>query len=334
MSKKQLTKVNWGIIGVGNVCEVKSAPAMNLIPNSRLVAVMRRNSEKAEDYAKRHAIPKWYSEAQDLVNDPDVNAIYIATPPHVHLEMTKLAAKAGKPVYVEKPMARNHAECLEMIKVCEKAGVPLFVAYYRRRLPHFVKIKQLLDQGVIGEIRTVHINLKQSLKNDLIANSETNWRVIPEIAGGGYFFDLASHQLDLLDFFFGPIVAASGICSNQAGVYPAEDIVLGTFAFENGILGSGNWCFTTEENSSADEINIYGSKGEIRFETFGQGEFNLRGMNRKWKKFQFDLPKHIQQPLIQSIVDELRGEGNCPSTGESGARANWVMDQLISNRIA
>ncbi|MFC3878642.1 Gfo/Idh/MocA family protein [Algoriphagus namhaensis] len=334
MGYQKLTEIRWGIIGVGNVCEVKSAPAMNLIPHSRMEAVMRRDEKKAQDYAARHGVSKWYSDAQQLIDDPGVNAIYIATPPNVHLEMTKLAAKAGKPVYVEKPMARNHTECLEMIATCEKAGVPLFVAYYRRRLPHFVKIKELLDNGVIGEIRTVHINLKQSLKNDLIANSETNWRVLPEIAGGGYFFDLASHQLDLLDFFFGPIAAASGFCSNQAGVYPAEDIVMGSFAFENGILGSGNWCFTTEENSSIDEIKIYGSAGEIRFETFGQGEFDLRKTNGKWEEFRFDLPKHIQQPLIQSIVEVLRGEGKCPSTGESGARANWVMDQLTSNRIA
>lgn len=334
MSKKQLAQVNWGIIGVGNVCEVKSAPAMNLIPNSRLVAVMRRDSEKAEDYAKRHGVPKWYSEAQDLVNDPGVNAIYIATPPHVHLEMTKLAATAGKAVYVEKPMARTHAECLEMIEVCEKAGVPLFVAYYRRRLPHFVQIKKHLDSGIIGEIRSVHINLKQPLQAELIADSEQNWRIIPEIAGGGYFFDLASHQLDLLDFFFGPVVKASGLSGNQVGAYAAEDIVVGHFAFQNGVLGTGNWCFTVDENSSIDEICIYGSKGKINFETFGQGEFWLEKNGLDKQHFTFDLPKHIQQPLIETIVAELRGDGICPSTGISGARANWVMDQLTSNRLA
>lgn len=333
MNQSTSDTLRWGIIGVGNVCEVKSAPALSLIPNSQLMAVMRRNAAKAEDYAKRHGVPRWFSDAAALIADPEINAIYIATPPNAHLEMTALAAAAGKPVYVEKPMARTYAECMEMIQLCEKAGVPLFVAYYRRALPHFVKLKELLDQKAIGEIRSVHINLKQSLAADLIADSEENWRVIPEISGGGYFYDLASHQLDLLDFFFGPIRAASGFQSNQAGAYPAEDIVVGHFAFENGVLGTGNWCFTTDKNSAVDEICIYGSKGKIWFETFGKGEFWLEKDGGEKQHFSFDLPKHIQQPLIESIVAHLLGEATCPSTGESAARTNWVMDQLTQNRL-
>jgi len=202
MKKFADTEVRWGVLGVGKVCELKSAPAMNTIAHSRLVAVMRRDEEKAKDYAARHGVHKWYTSATDLIHDPEVNAIYIATPPHVHVELTQLAAAAGKPVYVEKPMARTHAECLQMIQACEQASVPLFVAYYRRKLPHFLKIKELLDQGEIGSIRTVHINLKQVLTPNLVSSSGENWRVIPEIAGGGYFYDLASHQLDLLDFLF------------------------------------------------------------------------------------------------------------------------------------
>lgn len=326
--------VRWGIIGVGNVCEVKSAPAMDLIPQSSIAAVMRRNREKVIDYAKRHGIAKWYTDAKELIKDPEVNAIYIATPPNAHLEYTKLAAEAGKPIYVEKPMAKNHAECQEMITLCETAKVPLFVAYYRRRLPHFMKIKELIDGGKIGEIRTVHINLKQALQPGLVADSDENWRINPEIAGGGYFFDLASHQLDLLDFFFGRISQASGFASNQAKAYPAEDIVVGSFVFESGILGTGNWCFTTSEVSSIDQIEIIGSKGKISFETFGKGEFLLETAENKTEKFGFELPKHIQQPLIETIVGELLGTSSCPSTGLSGSRANWVMEELTKNRFS
>ena len=180
-------EVRWGIVGVGNVCEVKSAPAMNLVPNSRLVAVMRRNPEKAEDYASRHGVPKWYSDAQELIDDPEINAVYIATPPEAHLPIAKLVAIAGKPVYVEKPMARNHAECLEMVSTCQAADVPLYVAYYRRTLPHFLKIKELIDAGAIGVVRTVHIDLKQVLKADLLVLQENNWRIDPEALGAVTF---------------------------------------------------------------------------------------------------------------------------------------------------
>lgn len=334
MQKFTDSEVRWGILGVGNVCEVKSAPAMKLIPNSKLVAVMRRDEAKVKDYAARHGVPKWYTSAEALIQDPEVNAIYIATPPNAHLELTRLAAEAGKPVYVEKPMARTYPECLEMIEVCKKAGVPLFVAYYRRALPHFVRIKELLDAGAIGAIRTVHINLKQEVEADLITKLEDNWRVNPEIAGGGYFFDLASHQLDLLDFFFGKITHASGFSANQAKAYAAEDIVTGSFAFESGVLGTGNWCFTSSHAARKDEIIIDGNKGQIRFPTFGKGEFHLiLDGEKEAQYFNLPLPAHIQQPLIHSIVDELLGIGTCPSSGITGARANWVMRELVRNRI-
>jgi predicted dehydrogenase len=333
MPKFTATEVRWGILGVGKVCELKSAPAMNTIAQSRLVAVMRRDAEKAKDYAERHGVPKWYDQAEALINDPEVNAIYIATPPHVHLELTQLAAAAGKPVYVEKPMARTYAECRQMIDLCTQADVPLFVAYYRRKLPHFVKIKELIEEGAIGEVRTVHINLKQVLTPTLASQTDSNWRVIPEIAGGGYFFDLASHQLDLLDFFFGKITQAAGFSTNQAKAYPAEDLVAGSFVFENGVIGTGNWCFSTSSLTEIDEVVIDGSKGQIRFSTFGAGEFTLTNEQEKPIHFHLQLPKHIQRPLIQSIVEELLGTGSCPSTGESAARTNWVMGELTKTRI-
>ena len=333
MKKFKDSEVRWGVLGVGNVCEVKSAPAMSLIPHSQLVAVMRRDAEKVKDYAQRHGVKKWFTDAQELIQDPEVNAIYIATPPNAHLELTKMAAQAGKPVYVEKPMARNFEECQEMIRVCETAGVPLFVAYYRRALPHFVKIKELLDTGAIGEVRTVHVNLKQEVQPELITKLENNWRVVPEISGGGYFFDLASHQLDLLDFFFGKITRASGFSTNQAKAYAAEDLVAGSFAFESGVIGTGNWCFSSSKKAEVDEIIIDGNRGQIRFATFGKGEFTLLQDGKDTLHYQVELPKHIQQPLIQSIVSELLGTGTCPSHGESGARANWVMDELVKNQI-
>ena len=331
MKKITGNKVQWGVIGVGNVCEKKSAPAMNLVANSQLVAVMRRDEEKVRDYAQRHGVPKWYTDAQALVNDPEVNAIYIATPPQMHLPYTQMAALAGKPVYVEKPMARNFDECKAMIETCEQSKVPLYVAYYRRALPHFLQIKKLMWQGAIGDVRTVHINLKQVLQPEVVAQLDNNWRIDPKISGGGYFFDLASHQLDLLDFFFGPIEKVQGFAVNQAKAYEAEDLVVGSFIFENGVVGTGNWCFTASKSAEVDEITIYGSHGKISFETFGKGEFTLEKDGEDRQHFELELPYHIQQPLIKSVVEDLLGLGTCPSTGYSGARTNRVMDEFVKS---
>lgn len=331
MNKKiKENQVNWGIVGVGDVCEVKSAPAMNLITHSRIEAVMRRNADKAQDYARRHQIEKWYSDADALINDPKVNAIYIATPPDAHLEYTIKAANAGKPVYVEKPMARTHAECQEMVAVCQKAGVPLYVAYYRRALPHFLKIKALIESGAIGDVRFVEVRMCKPLVPDIITHQTNHWRVNPEVSGGGYFYDLASHQLDFLDFLFGPIRKASGYSANQGGQYKAEDIVTASFEFTKGVLGTGSWCFASGGVSDKDITTIVGSSGEISYASFGKAEVTLRRDGLDEKVFSFDLPQHIQQPLIQQVVDDLLGNGTCVSTGESGARTNQVMEWMAN----
>lgn len=327
--KVQDGEVRWGILGVGDVCEVKSAPAMNMVANSRLVAVMRRNAEQAEDYARRHGVPRWYSDAGSLIRDPEVNAIYIATPPNAHRHLTLQAAAAGKPVYVEKPMARTYSECRDMISACEQAGVPLYVAYYRRYLPHFVKAKQLLESGAIGEIRQVRITLNQELVPQATGKHQDNWRVDPEIAGGGYFYDLGSHQLDLLDFLLGPIESARGFADNHADQYAAEDIVSAAMRFESGVLASGSWCFTTGRVSSKDEIMIVGNKGQISFATFGKGEITLETDSGGEQVAAYDLPVHIQQPLIESVVKDLLGAGICASTGESAARTNLILESII-----
>src|SRR5882757_10269989 len=103
--------IRWGIIGCGDVTEVKSGPALQRATGSALVAVMRRDRAKAEDYARRHGVARAYDDAAALIADPDVDAVYVATPPSSHAAYTLAAARAGKPVYVEKPMALSHAEC-------------------------------------------------------------------------------------------------------------------------------------------------------------------------------------------------------------------------------
>jgi predicted dehydrogenase len=333
MKKINDNKIRWGIIGVGDVCEVKSAPAMQLIQDSELVAVMRRDGEKARDYARRHGVPKWYNDADQLINDPEINTIYIATPPVAHMKYTLQAAKAGKPVYVEKPMARNTQECQRMIDACHQAQVPLFIAYYRRCLPNFDKYKSLLEEGAIGEIRSVKIELFQTLEPALVSKTsedgQLNWRLDPSISGGGYFFDLASHQLDYLDYVFGPVKSAHGNAVNQANDYAAADNVQALLSFGSGIIGLGTWCFTVDQSSSKDEMLVIGSEGQLRMAFFGDPRIYLERSNlSETRVYQFDMPSHIQYPLIQTVVDDLLGRGACPSTGETALRTNKVMEQI------
>jgi predicted dehydrogenase len=316
----------WGIIGCGDVTEVKSGPGFQKANNSKLVAVMRRKGDLAKDYAQRHNVPKWYDNAEALIHDSEVNALYIATPPDSHKEYTLLAAQAGKPVYVEKPMALNSEECRMMIDACKIAGIPLFVAYYRRALERFLKIKELLDSGIIGEIRFVNILFYQP--NSIDPEKELPWRVHPESAGGGLFIDLASHLLDFLDYILGPITSVQGFASNQLRLYRAEDIVSGAFVFQSGVQGIGTWCFSGFQKFDCTEI--VGDRGKISFSTFDAQPIRLTTQN-KTAEFSIEYPPHIQQPLIQIVVDELNGVGKSPSTGETALRTTWVMEQMSKN---
>ncbi len=320
--------IRWGIIGCGDVTEVKSGPGFQKASHSSLVAVMRRRGELARDYAERHGVPRWYDNAASLINDSEIDAVYIATPPSSHKEYTLMCAHAGKPVYVEKPMALNFAECEEMIRASASAGVPLFVAYYRRALARFKKIKDLVDSGVLGEVRSVNITFHQPIAREDLDPQNLPWRVDRVVAGGGRFVDLASHMLDFLDYLFGPIIEVHGLAANQAGKYAVEDIVTSTFRFATGVQGTGTWCFTASENR--DYTEIVGSEGKLAYSTFDAKPIALTtrdGMT----EFSLEYPQHIEQSLIQTVVDELNNVGKCPSTGESAARTSRVMDQMLAD---
>ncbi len=324
--------VRWGMIGCGDVTEKKSGPAFNQIKHSSLVAVMGRTPEKTQAYAGRHGIPRWYTSASDLVMDPLVNAVYIATPPDSHAEYTLLAAQAGKPVYVEKPMARTYAECQAMITACQEASVPLFVAYYRRCLPAFQRVKSLVGGGAIGTVRFISVRLFHSLHPGDSDSQHLPWRVLPEISGGGYFYDLGSHQLDFLDDLFGPVISAVGQSSNQAGLYPAEDIVAASWTHRSGVVGNGLWCFTVDKAQQMDLAEVVGSRGKLSFSFFEPLPVTLE-TEKGVESFSFPRIEPIQQPLIQAVVDDLRGLGICPSTGVSAARTNRVMEQILHSSI-
>lgn len=322
--------INWGIIGVGNVTELKSGPAFNKVPGSRLVAVMRRDAEKAEDYARRHHVPRWYSNADELLKDPEINAVYIATPPDTHAQYAIRAMHAGKPVYVEKPMAINYRQCLEMLEVSHQTKIPLFVAYYRRTLPAFVKVKELLDAGEIGKPLTFNIRLYRQAEERNQKPEEMSWHVNPKIGGAGHFFDLASHQLDYLNFLFGKFTDVKGIAVNRAEIYPAEDTVTGTFAFENGVIGTGNWCFVAHESCVSDIFEIIGDQGVITLSFFNHGHVTIQ--NRiAIQKFSFQNPENIQYNLIKQVVESLQNNTPCISTGETAAQTNAVLDEIVKS---
>lgn len=324
----EIRQIKWGFIGCGEVTEKKSGPAFSLVPGSRVVAVMSRNKEKARSYAERHGIPKWYTDPQELVDDPDVNAIYIATPPSTHATFAIMAMKADKPVYVEKPLASNYEDCARVNRIAEKTGVPCFVAYYRRYLPYFLKVKELLQNNAIGHVINVQIRFAVPPRDLDYNRTNLPWRVQPDIAGGGYFYDLAPHQIDMLQQFFGPIIEAKGYKDNRGGLYETEDTVSACFRFDSGLPGSGSWCFVAHESAKEDRIEIIGDRGMLCFSVFNYDPILLQ-TERGREEITVPSPEHVQLPLIRLVVEHLQGLSVCTCDSVSATPVNWVVDRIL-----
>lgn len=320
--------LRWGIIGCGDVTERKSGPAFYKTLGSSLTAVMRRDADKARDYAQRHGVPRWYDNAQRLIEDPEVDAVYVATPPDTHEAYAVAALQAGKPVYVEKPMATDVAACERMREVSEETGVKLTVAHYRRAVPMFVQLRRWLDAGEIGTVRTVRISTLQPDRPGALADPRIRWRVSPESGGpGGHFYDLAPHQLDLMLHWFGPVVAHAGFGVNQAGSYAARDAVCGSMRFASGVQFTGQWAFTVNEAQTEDLCEIHGTEGTIRFPFFGnQVEVVRQGVRMS---VPFEHPEHIQQPMIERVLNFFKGDGPNPCPAEEAVEVMRVMEGWV-----
>ena len=322
-----MDKIRWGFIGCGEVTKYKSGPAFQKIKDSEVVAVMSRDLEKARAYALERGIPHWYDDAMSLVTDKRVDAVYIATPPSSHATYAIMAMKAGKPVYIEKPMAVSYEECLRINRTSEEMGVPCFVAYYRRYLPYFRKVRELIPQ--IGRLTSVQVRFARPPREmDYRSSEELPWRLQAPISGGGYFYDLAPHQLDLLQDYFGIITDAEGYCANRGGLYAAEDTISACFRFENGLIGSGSWCFAAHESAAEDRIEIIGDRGMICFSVFTFDPIALHS-ERGREEFVVPNPPHVQLPLIESVVRHLQGKDICTCNGISATPTNWAMDRIL-----
>ncbi|KQC30922.1 Gfo/Idh/MocA family protein [Flagellimonas eckloniae] len=318
--------IRWGVIGCGDVTEKKSVPAYQMTEGFEVTMVMRRNSEKAKDYAKRHNVPFWTSDAGEVIENPDIDAVYIATPPDTHKFYALHVAAAGKPCCIEKPMAPNYQDSLAIYEAFKTRNLPLFIAYYRRSLPRFQKIKEWLDDNLIGEVRHIQWE-KTKPPSAMDLNGDYNWRTDKTIAPGGYFDDLASHGLDLFTFLLGNIKEVNGIALNQQGLYTAYDAITGSWLHEGGITGKGNWNFGTYHR--VDKVEIFGSDGKISFAILDDAPIELENSSGH-QVLDVPHPEHIQEQHVQNIKNHLLGKAVHPSTGDSGLHTSWVMDKILN----
>lgn len=319
--------IRWGIIGCGDVTEAKSGPAYQQTAGFELAAVMARTPGKAADYAKRHKVPRFFTNAQALINDPQIDAVYIATPPNSHMEYALQVAAAGKICSIEKPLALNYPQCVEVESAFKKAKVAVFVAYYRRCLPVFKQIKKWIDTGEIGKV--CHIDWQYSRPpSALDLSKQKNWRTEYSIAPGGYFDDIACHGLDLLTYLCGNVKQVSGNAVNQQGLYSAYDAMSASLLFENDATGTGSWNFSSF--SKHDKVTIVGDQGQLTFSVFTEQAGILENAQGS-QTFEMTKPSPIQHDYVKAMADFLFLGTPHPSDATSAAHTSWIMDNILKS---
>lgn len=323
-----LNIIKWGFIGCGKAVERRALPAFRQLEHSDIIAVCSRTPARAKAFAERYGIKRWYSDVQNLVTDPDVDAVYIATPPSLHSTYAVMALMAGKAVYVEKPLAISYDECLRINRVAAAQHQACFVAYYRRYLPYFKRVKELIESGTIGRVLTAQIRFAAPPREMDYSNKDLPWRLQPDIAGGGYFYDLAPHQIDILQQLFGPIVEATGFPANRGGLYEAEDTVAATMRFLGGMPASGTWCFVAHESAREDRILVIGDRGQLSFSVFTYNPIHIQNEAGD-QHISVENPQNVQYPLLCEIAAHLRGTGFCDCDSVSATSTNWVMDRIL-----
>ncbi len=310
--------IRWGIIGCGSVAETKGGPALYQAPGSKLTAVMSRNPERARSFAERHGAVRWCTAVEDLLADEGLDAVYIATPPDTHAELTEQAARAKKHVLCEKPMALNVEECRRMIAACRDNGVQLMIAYYRRFYPVVLKMKELVREGRIGDLVYGRVLVGAPYARGM------GWRVDPAVAGGGFVSDVGSHRIDLLNYFLGTPLGVSGLAESVLDL-PVDDTASAVIRYEKGLHAVGQFYWTLQ--APVDEFEIGGTQGRLLVTGLEQGA--LRVITKSGVE-EHILPRHpvTHYGLVEHFVRCLREGKPNDLPGEEGMKTTVVLDAL------
>lgn len=308
--------LNWIVIGIGDISIRRVIPAILAEPGSRLYGLVTRDPAKAAPY-NAHA----WTTLDEALADPAVHAVYIATPVFLHAPQTIQSLRAGKHVLCEKPMAMNAAEARSTVKVAEEAGRTFGVAYYRRTYPKVHRAKQLLASGAIGKPVLAELTSHGWFDEN---ESARNWLIDPAKAGGGPLYDIASHRIDVLNFFFGQPLRVSGHLSNAVHHYAVEDNATVMIDYAEGVRGivDVRW----HSKVKRDECRIRGTEGEMELSPLNGPELVYPQGREQARE---DLPPHanLHYPMIENFVDAVLGKTPLLSSGASSYWTDWVIEQ-------
>jgi predicted dehydrogenase len=315
--------VKWGLIGCGDIARKRVAPALRDLASCELVAVSRAREELAEPFAREFGARRWYGEWAELARDPEIEAVYVATPVYLHARQTVAAAKAGKHVLCEKPMALDTGECRAMIEACRDNGVRLGIAYYRRFYPLLRRMKELIATGEIGRVGLARIDAFEW--QEIPAGSPRAWFHRKDQAGGGPLMDFGCHRIEVFLNLLGPAEEATGVTGNVLFDREVEDTASAAFRFRAGPLGV--LTVSTAVRETRDSLDVYGSLGSLHVPALNRGA--LQVVSREGERWE-EHPPHanLHQPLIEEFTRAIRESREPAVGGEVGLEVQRLIEAV------
>jgi 1,5-anhydro-D-fructose reductase (1,5-anhydro-D-mannitol-forming) len=304
--------LNWIVVGIGDISIRRVIPAIQAESRSRLYGLVTQDAAKAGPYNTRV-----WSTLDEALSDPAVHAVYVATPVFLHAPQAIRSLRTGKHVLCEKPMAMNEAEARSMVQAAEESGRTFGVAYYRRTYPKVRRAKQLLEAGAIGRPVLAELTCHEWREENA---SHRSWLLDPALAGGGPLYDIASHRIDVVNFFFGQPLRASGQLSNVVHHYAVEDNATVMIDYATGLRGivDVRW----HSKVKRDECRIRGTEGEMDLTPLNGPELIYPGGRE-------NLPPHanLHYPMIENFVDAVLDRTPLLASGASSFWTDWITER-------
>jgi predicted dehydrogenase len=327
--------VGFGIIGCGVVAPTH-AVALDAIENVRLLAAADSMAPRAENFCKEFSVPKACRDYRELLDNPDIQAVCVCTPHHAHASVAIEAARAGKHVLVEKPMATTLADADAVIRACEEANVRLGVVFQHRFDPASRYVKQLLQEGVLGKPVLGGVHVLWFRTSDYYDSQ--SWRGRWETAGGGVLINQAIHAVDILCWLMGPVVRVAGYCNACVHPIEVEDTAAAALYFENGALGVIQ-ASTTTYPQTPERVELAGSQGTITIEGGQITRHELAGQRADAPQLSAEDPRFrgksyygASHPrLLEDFVEAIREDRPPLVDGREGRKALEVVSAVYES---
>lgn len=318
--------IRWLLVGTGDIASKRVGPALNAVEGSRVVGVVSHDAQRAKAFAPQLGAHEAYGDLSEALKQTQANSVYVATAVNLHADQVIAAARAGKHVLVEKPLALDGPQALAAANAARSADVIGGCAYYRRFSARYEQAKGMIDRGELGKILLVRMACYSNYNPAV--DDPKHWRVVKRLSGGGVLADVGSHMIDVLIGLLGVPVSVSAKVDNLVHGYDVEDTASVLMTMKNGAQVTGSFSWATK--AWDHELEIIGSEAKLCWSPFDSGKV-IWSAGRETRELDLPAAANVHLPLVEDFVAAIRESRPPRVTLEEGAKTNQVLDLIYAS---